>query len=64
MHLGIALIIISLIYIERLLNKTKIILTETNIHRIVVASILVSIKVNDINHSTQTIKILDKICKT
>ena len=40
-------LIISLIYIERLLNKSKIILNETNIHRIVVASVLVSIKVNE-----------------
>ena len=42
-------LIISLIYIDRLCNKTKIMLTHYNIHRILFSSILIAIKFNEDN---------------
>ena len=42
-------LIISLIYIDRLCNKTKIMLTHYNIHRILFSSILIAIKYNEDN---------------
>ena len=40
-------IIIALIYIDRICKKKKIVLTKYNIHRIILSSILISIKNNE-----------------
>lgn len=42
-----ATVIISLIYIDRFLKKSTILLNEKNVHRILVSSLLVSIKMNE-----------------